>query len=117
LICINPPFHGGLICLKARDGRCLSDVMEIASLRGHDPMNSEEILRELGHIDGLIAALNASRGAEEIDLDDLRWLAGRRRFLRSLIEIRRAQTGKKVVSLDLWRDGRAVAPHSAARVA
>jgi hypothetical protein len=106
-----------LICLKARGGRCLSDVMETASLQGRDPMTSEEILRELGHIDGLIAALNAFRGAEEVDLDDLRWLAGRRRFLRSLIEIRRAQKGKKVVSLALWRDGRAITARSAARVA
>jgi hypothetical protein len=80
-------------------------------------MTSDEILRELGHIDWLIAALNASQGAEEIALDDLRWLAGRRKFLQSLIEIRRAQKGKKVVSLDLWRDGRAVSARNIARVA
>lgn len=80
-------------------------------------MTSDEILRELGHIDGLIAALSMSQGAEEIDLDDLRWLAGRRRFLRSLLEIRREQKGKRVVSLDLWRDGQAVMARSAARVA
>ncbi len=80
-------------------------------------MTSDEIMRELGHIDRLIAALNASQGAEEIAFDDLRWLVGRRKFLQSLIEIRRAQKGKKVVSLDLWRDGRAVSARNIARVA
>ena len=80
-------------------------------------MTSDEILRELGHIDWLISALNASPGVEDSDLDDLRWLAGRRGFLRSLIEIRRKQKGKKVVRLDLWRDGGGITARSAARVA
>jgi len=80
-------------------------------------MTSDEILRELGHIDWLIAALNASQNAEAFDRDDLRWLAGRRRLLWSLIEIRREQKGKKVVSLDLWRCGRAVTARNAARLA
>jgi hypothetical protein len=94
--------------------RCHGDRIAAARPRS---MTSDEILRELGHIDWLIAALNASQAAEDIERDDLRWLAGRRRFLGSLIEIRRAQMGKKVVSLDLWRDGRAVTARNAAQVA
>jgi hypothetical protein len=80
-------------------------------------MTSDELLRELCHIDWLIAALSTPLGADDVDLDDLRWLGCRRRFLRTLIEIRHAQRGKKVVSLDLWRGGRATTTRKAVRVA
>jgi hypothetical protein len=70
------------------------------------PMTSDKLLRDLRDIDWLIAVLSAQPGAAGEDLEDLRWLRERRRFLATLLRTRRAQKGKKIVSLALWRSGR-----------
>ena len=70
-------------------------------------MTSDDLVRDLREVDWLIAALSAPYGADQEDLEDLRWLRARRRFLSALLAVRRAQKGKKIVNLELWRHGRA----------
>lgn len=67
-------------------------------------MTSDNLMRDLRDIDRLIVALSAPNSDEE-DLEDLRWLRARRKFLSALAEVRRAQRGKKVVSLEVWCHG------------
>jgi hypothetical protein len=59
-------------------------------------------LREIEHLIGMLGRVP---GADARDLDDLAWLRGRRRYVLALLAARRAQKGRKVVRLDLWRDG------------
>ena len=59
-------------------------------------------LREIEHLIGMLSHVP---GADARDLDDLAWLRGRRRYVLALLAARRAQKGRKVVRLDLWRDG------------
>ncbi len=80
-------------------------------------MSSDELLRDLRNIDWLIAALSTQQTVDDEDLEDLHWLRARRKFLSTLLEIRIAQRGKKVVSLELWRGDRAAASQQAAKVA
>lgn len=71
-------------------------------------MNFDQLRRDLRDIDYLIAALSAHRDADEEDLEDLRWLQARRRYLSRLHEVRSAQQGGKVIDLEAWRCGRAI---------
>lgn len=80
-------------------------------------MTSDTLLRDLATVERLIAALDTCCRLDESGLRDLRWLKARRRFLAGLLRVRRAQRGKKVVSLELWRSGRASGCAQAARVA
>lgn len=59
-------------------------------------------LREIEHLIGMLGRVPR---ADAGDLDDLAWLRGRRRYVLALLAARRAQKGRKVVRLDLWRDG------------
>jgi hypothetical protein len=70
-------------------------------------MTSDALIRDLRDIDWLIGALTAADTVDVDDLDDLCWLLARRRSLSDLLETRRAQKGKKLVSLALWRGCRA----------
>lgn len=79
-------------------------------------MTSDELARDLRDIEWLLASLTTRREVAEEDLEDLRWLLARRRFLSRLQAIRRAQKAQKVVDLQLWRSGGALAA-GAARVA
>lgn len=63
------------------------------------------LMRDLKEIDQLIAALRNSCNIDAEDLDDLSWLQDRRRYVVTVLAARRAQKGKPVVSLDLWRNG------------
>ncbi len=80
-------------------------------------MTSDTLLRDLATVERLIAALDMCYRLDEAALRDLRWLKARRRFLAGLLRVRRAQRGKKVVSLELWRSGRASRSERAPRVA
>jgi hypothetical protein len=73
-------------------------------------MTSDELVRDLRDIDRLVAALSAPDGVDAEDLDDFRWLLAQRQSLSRLLASRRAQRGKKVVSLSLWRYGIAAVP-------
>jgi hypothetical protein len=70
-------------------------------------LTSDELVRDLRDIEWLIAIMNSFEESDCDDLDDLRWLRTRRRFLNRLLSVRRAQKGKKIVSLELWRRGHA----------
>lgn len=66
-------------------------------------MMSEELARDLGKIDGVLALLQMCRSTDDEDLEDERWLRQRRKYLSALLAARRSQKGKKIVSLALWR--------------
>jgi hypothetical protein len=68
-------------------------------------VTSEELNRELAEIENVLVLLQACRSDDFADLEDRLWLNRRRSYLAALAEIRRAQKGKKVVSLAMWRDG------------
>lgn len=68
-------------------------------------MTSEEINRELVEIDNVLALMHACDSDDFADLEDRLWLNQRRSYLAALAGIRRAQQGKKVVSLAIWRNG------------
>jgi len=68
-------------------------------------MTTEQLSRELGNTNRLIALLRHASGGEPEDFEDLVWLQRRQRYLASLRAVRSAERGKKVVSLALWRDG------------
>lgn len=68
-------------------------------------MTSDKLARDLREIDQLIAVLSAPHAGQSNDLEDLNWLLARRRSMSELLAIRRAQRGKKVVSLAIWRYG------------
>lgn len=75
-------------------------------------MTSEMVRHDLGRIEALIAALKSSYGDD--DREDLYWLDAQRLYLRSLLAVREAQRGKKLINLAVWRDG---GPEAASRLA
>lgn len=69
-------------------------------------MTTDEARRTLLALDGLIAALEQKSGSLDRDqLQILRMLRRRRGMLRGLLNVRDAERAKKVVDLELWRDG------------
>lgn len=68
-------------------------------------MTTPQLVNDLREIDHLIDALRMTQSADADDLDDLNWLQGRRRYIQTVLASRRAQKGKKIVSLNVWRYG------------
>jgi hypothetical protein len=68
-------------------------------------VTSEELNQELVEIENVLVLVHACRSDDFADLEDQLWLNRRRSYLAALADIRRAQKGKKVVSLAVWRDG------------
>jgi predicted nucleic acid-binding Zn ribbon protein len=79
-------------------------------------MTSDELARDLRDIDELITVLSAS-DSDLADADDLHWLLERRRSVSELLAVRRAQRGKKIVSLAMWRYGCATTAEQMAGIA
>jgi hypothetical protein len=80
-------------------------------------LTTPQLTRDLKEIDQLIAALRRNYNIDAEDLDDLSWLQGRRRYVLTVLAARRAQKGKQVVSLDLWRNGGVPVPATISRAA
>jgi hypothetical protein len=76
-----------------------------------------ELAHDLRQINELIIALRAASAHEDDDLDDMRWLQERRRFILSVIAARDLQKQQRVVSLAAWRSGRLLGGESQSRVA
>jgi hypothetical protein len=72
---------------------------------------------DLKEIDQLLATLRRTYGRQAEELEDLHWLKNRRRYVLALLASRRAQSGRKVVRLDSWRDGGAYMQRGARHVA
>ncbi|MGH7035951.1 MAG: hypothetical protein ACREFL_19665 [Stellaceae bacterium] len=70
-----------------------------------DVVTTPQLRIDLREIEHLIGMMGRVPGADAADLDDLAWLRGRRRYVLALLAARRAQKGRKIVRLDLWRDG------------
>jgi hypothetical protein len=68
-------------------------------------MTSDTARHELSRIETLIDLMRNSLPASEDDIEDIRWLNEQRTYLRALLASRRAQRGKRLVRLDVWRDG------------
>lgn len=68
-------------------------------------MTTPQLRIDLREIEHLIGMLGRVPRADAGDLNDLAWLRDRRRYVLALLAARRAQKGRKVVRLDLWRDG------------
>ena len=69
-------------------------------------MTSPEARKTLSEIETLIAALEQKSGALDRDnLLALRSLRHRRSSLRGLLAVREIECAKKIVHLELWRDG------------
>jgi hypothetical protein len=68
-------------------------------------MTSDSVRYDLARIDALISALNGGSSVDPEDEGDLRWLWKERAALLRLLVSRRAQCGKRIVSLAEWRDG------------
>ena len=69
-------------------------------------MTTLEARRTLANLETLIAAIEQRAGA--LDRDDLlalRSLRHRRGSLRGLLAVREIERPKKIVRLELWRDG------------
>lgn len=75
-----------------------------------------ELRHDLDQIDAVIAALHRVMMGQD-DADDLAWLQGRRRCILEALAWRRAQKGKKLVDLTLWRCGGIPLEEAIARVA
>lgn len=73
-------------------------------------MTTPQLVSDLKEIDHLIDALRMAQNFDADDLDDLSWLHGRRRYIQRVLVSRRAQKGKKIVSLNTWRYGSAMEP-------
>ncbi len=86
-------------------------------MRGLTTLTTPQLTRDLEEIDQLIAALRRSCNIDAEDLDDLSWLQGRRRYVLTVLAARRAQKGKQIVSLDLWRTGGVAMPAATSRAA
>lgn len=76
-----------------------------------------ELTRDLHQIDGLIVALHSAQAYEDDDLDDMRWLQERRRFIVGVITARNLQKQQSVVDLAAWRSGRSMQHEARSRVA
>jgi hypothetical protein len=103
-----------LICLKAPRAAMRSLCNDTA--RDCD-MTSDALLHDLAIVERLIAALSVACRLDDEALRDLRWLQARRKYLSGLLGVRRAQRGKKIVSLTLWRSGHASASAQIDKVA
>ena len=69
-------------------------------------MTSLEARKTLSNLETLIAALERKSGAlDRDDLVALRSLRHRRSSLRGLLAVRDIERAKKIVHLELWRDG------------
>jgi hypothetical protein len=69
-------------------------------------MTSPEARKTLSTLETLIAGLEQQSGALDRDgLLELRSLRHRRSSLRGLLAVREIERAKKVVHLELWRDG------------
>jgi hypothetical protein len=69
-------------------------------------MTSPEARKALSALDTLIAALEQKSGMLDRDnLLALRSLRHRRSALRGLLAVREIERAKKIVHLELWRDG------------
>lgn len=84
---------------------------------GFMTMTTPQLMHDLKEIDQLIAALRRTYHVCAEDLDDLSWLQSRRRYVLAVLATRRAQKGKRVVSLDLWRSGGLPLPEATPRAA
>lgn len=80
-------------------------------------LTTPQLVCDLKEIDHLIAALRRGQKYDAEDLDDLRWLQSRRRYIRAMLASRRALKDKKVVRLDLWRSGGMIVAETIADVA
>jgi len=80
-------------------------------------LTTPQLVRDLQELDQLIAALRRSCQVDLEDLNDLSWLHARRRYVLAVLAARRAQKGKRIVSLDLWRNGGLPVPSTAPRAA
>lgn len=80
-------------------------------------MTSDALLHDLATVERLITALRVPCRLDDEGLRDLRWLQARRKYLSGLLAVRRAQRGKKIVNLALWRSGYASASAQIAKVA
>jgi hypothetical protein len=80
-------------------------------------MTTPLLMRDLKEIDRLIATLRRGPVMDPGDIEDLSWLQSRRRYILALLAARRAQKGRKIVRLDLWRDGGLRVTGSARQVA
>ena len=69
-------------------------------------MTSQEARQTLANLETLIATLEQKGGTLDRDeLVALRSLRHRRSSLRTLLAVREIERGKKIVHLELWRDG------------
>ena len=69
-------------------------------------MTSAAIRHEISYLDALIEALGGSYPISEDEVEDIRWLKEQRKHLCALLAVRQAQCGKRLVSLEVWRNGR-----------
>lgn len=79
--------------------------MTAPNIDGTVIMTTPQLINDLKEVDHLIASLRMIVGGDADDIDDLRWLQGRRRYIQGVLTSRQAQRGKKIISLDLWRYG------------
>lgn len=86
-------------------------------LPGISILTTPQLTRDLKEIDQLIAALRRACLIDAEDLNDLSWLQGRRRYILTVLATRRAQQGKRIVNLDLWRNGGVPMPAATSRAA
>lgn len=80
-------------------------------------MTLNAIRYDLARIEALIAALTGGSPFDNGDWEDLLWLRQRRAVLQALLASRRAQRGKSVVSLDIWRYGLPASPNRRSKAA
>ena len=80
-------------------------------------LTTAQLERDLKEIEHLIAGLRRTGHKDIGDFDDLNWLQSRRRYVLAVLASRRAQRGKKVVRLDLWRTGGVAVAEAIANVA
>jgi len=80
-------------------------------MRAPDPclglaiLTTPQLRFDLQEIHKLILALRRAPNIDPGDIEDLKWLRDRQRYIVALLTLRRAQIGKKIISLELWRDG------------
>lgn len=79
--------------------------MTAPNIDGTATMTTPQLVNDLKEVDRLIASLRMIVTGDADDIEDLRWLQGRRRYIQGVLTTRRAQRGKKIISLDLWRYG------------
>ena len=73
-------------------------------------MTSEAIRYDLSRIDALIVALGGDHHLNEDDFGDLKWLRRQRAALLGLLASRRTLQRRKIVNLEVWRNGSVARP-------